>query len=181
MFDVKCTQRLAPAIEPAAPVMWKTGHSRMKEHEGALAGEMSGHIFFGERWYGFDDAMYITLARLLEILSRSSRPERRCSTRCSTSHSTPELNACAEASTTAGVQRLARAGRRFEGASEVIGPSTACAPSMPTASGCARTPRRCWCCVSRATAPAALQRNQGASDDGGAARGEARRHLRRGG
>ena len=60
-------------------MMWKTGHSlikaKMKEIGAPLAGEMSGHIFFGERWYGFDDATY-TAARLLEILSRSSRPER---------------------------------------------------------------------------------------------------------
>ena len=59
--------------------MWKTGHSlikaKMKEIDAPLAGEMSGHIFFGERWYGFDDATY-TAARLLEILSRERRSER---------------------------------------------------------------------------------------------------------
>ena len=71
IFDVKCTQRLAPAIRAAGgtPVMWKTGHSlikaHMKEIGAPISGEMSGHIFFGERWYGFDDATY-TAARLLE-------------------------------------------------------------------------------------------------------------------
>ena len=79
IYDVKCTQRLAPLIRAAGgePLMWKTGHSlikaKMKEIGAPLAGEMSGHIFFGERWYGFDDATY-TAARLLEILSRAPTP-----------------------------------------------------------------------------------------------------------
>jgi phosphomannomutase len=59
------------------PLLWKTGHSlikaKLKETGAPFAGEMSGHIFFGERWYGFDDAMY-TAARLLEILSRHADP-----------------------------------------------------------------------------------------------------------
>ncbi len=82
LFDVKCTQRLAPAIAAAGgvPVMYKTGHSlikaRMKELDSPLGGEMSGHIFFKERWYGFDDGTYAG-CRLLEILSRSRRPQRR--------------------------------------------------------------------------------------------------------
>ena len=81
LFDVKCSQQLAPLIRAAGgkPLMWKTGHSlmkaKMKEIGAPLAGEMSGHIFFGERWYGFDDATY-TGARLLEILQRERRPER---------------------------------------------------------------------------------------------------------
>ena len=74
IFDVKCTQKLAPAIEAAGgqPVMWKTGHSLMKaklrETGAPLAGEMSGHVFFKERWYGFDDGLYAG-ARMLEILA----------------------------------------------------------------------------------------------------------------
>ncbi len=82
VFDVKCTQRLAPAIAQAGgvPVMFKTGHSlikaRMKETHSPLGGEMSGHIFFKERWFGFDDGTYAG-CRLLEILSRSARPQRR--------------------------------------------------------------------------------------------------------
>ena len=76
IFDVKCSQRLAPAILDAGgvPMMFKTGHSlikaKMKEIDSPLGGEMSGHIFFKERWYGFDDGTYAG-ARLLEILSQS--------------------------------------------------------------------------------------------------------------
>ena len=101
IFDVKCTQRLAPAITAAGgvPVMYKTGHSlikaRMKESNSPLGGEMSGHIFFKERWYGFDDGTYAG-CRLLEILSRSRDPSAVLNA-LPTSFSTPELNvACAE-------------------------------------------------------------------------------------
>jgi phosphomannomutase len=101
LFDVKCTQRLAPAIEAAGGVaeMFKTGHSlikaRMKEINSPLGGEMSGHIFFKERWYGFDDGTYAG-ARLLEILSRSADPSAVLDA-LPTSYSTPELNVgCAE-------------------------------------------------------------------------------------
>ena len=101
LFDVKCTQRLAPAITAAGgvPVMYKTGHSlikaRMKELDAPLGGEMSGHIFFKERWFGFDDGTYAG-CRLLEILSRSSDPSAVLNG-LPTSYSTPELNvACAE-------------------------------------------------------------------------------------
>ncbi|MDH4052677.1 MAG: phosphomannomutase/phosphoglucomutase, partial [Rubrivivax sp.] len=96
IFDVKCSQRLAPAIRAAGgvPLMWKTGHSlikaQMKAIGAPIAGEMSGHIFFGERWYGFDDATY-TAARMLEILSRH-KDASRVLNRLPTSHSTPELN-----------------------------------------------------------------------------------------
>lgn len=96
IFDVKCTQRLAPAIRAAGgvPMMYKTGHSlikaKMAEVGAPLAGEMSGHIFFGERWYGFDDATY-TAARLLEILSRSADPSAVLNA-LPTSFNTPELN-----------------------------------------------------------------------------------------
>ncbi len=74
LFDVKCTRNLAPWIRQhqGRPTMWKTGHSlikaKMKETGALLAGEMSGHVFFKERWYGFDDGAYAG-ARLLEILS----------------------------------------------------------------------------------------------------------------
>ena len=77
IFDVKCTGNLIQVIEKAGgePEMWRTGHSlikaRMKETGAQLAGEMSGHIFFKERWYGFDDGMYAA-ARLLEILAGQS-------------------------------------------------------------------------------------------------------------
>ncbi len=101
IFDVKCSQRLPVAIKAAGgkPLMWKTGHSlikaKLKETGAPFAGEMSGHLFFGERWYGFDDAMY-TAARLLEILSRSKDPSAELDA-LPTSFSTPELNVpCAE-------------------------------------------------------------------------------------
>jgi phosphomannomutase len=101
VFDVKCTQRLAPEIEAAGgkAVMFKTGHSlvkaRMKELGAPLGGEMSGHIFFKERWYGFDDGTYAG-CRLLEIVSREADPSAVLNA-LPTSFSTPELNvACAE-------------------------------------------------------------------------------------
>ena len=96
IYDVKCSQRLPQAIREAGgvPMMWKTGHSlvkaKLKETGAPIAGEMSGHIFFGERWYGFDDAMY-TAARLLEILSRHADPSAVLNA-LPTSYSTPELN-----------------------------------------------------------------------------------------
>lgn len=101
VFDVKCSQRLAPAIRAAGgvPLMYKTGHSlikaKMKEIDSPLGGEMSGHIFFKERWYGFDDGTYAG-ARLLEILSREANPGAVLEA-LPTSYSTPELNvACAD-------------------------------------------------------------------------------------
>ncbi|SHM90899.1 phosphomannomutase/phosphoglucomutase [Rhizobacter sp. OV335] len=124
IFDVKCTQRLAPTIRAAGgkPLMWKTGHSlvkaKMKELKAPLAGEMSGHIFFGERWYGFDDATY-TAARLLEILSRSKNPSQVLNA-LPTSFSTPELNVpCDEGEPKMVVQKLLD-GARFPGAKEII-------------------------------------------------------------
>jgi phosphomannomutase len=124
IYDVKCTQRLAPAIRAAGgkPLMWKTGHSlikaKMKEEGAPLAGEMSGHIFFGERWYGFDDATY-TAARLLEILSFSSDASAVLNA-LPDSHSTPELNVpCAEGEPPRVVQRLLEEAR-FPGADAVV-------------------------------------------------------------
>ena len=78
IFDVKCSDVLPQALTAAGarPVIWKTGHSlieaKMKEESAPLAGEMSGHIFFGGDWFGFDDALFAA-ARLLEIVGRSSR------------------------------------------------------------------------------------------------------------
>ncbi|MCC2634773.1 MAG: phosphomannomutase/phosphoglucomutase [Ramlibacter sp.] len=96
LFDVKCTQRLGPAIAAAGgqPMMYKTGHSlikaKMREVNAPLGGEMSGHIFFKERWYGFDDGTYAG-CRLLEILSRHPDPSAVLDA-LPTSFSTPELN-----------------------------------------------------------------------------------------
>jgi phosphomannomutase len=112
LFDVKCSQRLAPAIEAAGgtALMFKTGHSLIKakmreidaattrpdgQSQAALGGEMSGHIFFKERWYGFDDGTYAG-ARLLEIVSASPDANAVLDA-LPTSFSTPELNvACSE-------------------------------------------------------------------------------------
>jgi phosphomannomutase len=101
VFDVKCSQRLAPEIEAAGgvPMMYRTGHSlikaKMKEVNSPLGGEMSGHIFFKERWFGFDDGTYAG-ARLLEIVSRSPDAGELLNS-LPTSFSTPELNvACHE-------------------------------------------------------------------------------------
>ena len=100
LFDVKCSQRLAPEITAAGgvPLMYKTGHSlikaKMKEINSPLGGEMSGHIFFKERWYGFDDGTYAG-ARLLEIVSKA--PDAGVVLNgLPTSFSTPELNVACE-------------------------------------------------------------------------------------
>ncbi len=79
IYDVKCSRHVAVEIRAAGgvPLMWQTGHSLIKaklaETGAPLAGEMSGHVFFKERWFGFDDGLY-TGCRLLEILSRSPNP-----------------------------------------------------------------------------------------------------------
>jgi phosphomannomutase len=124
LYDVKCTQQLAPWIRRAGgvPTMWMTGHSLMKaklaETGAPLAGEMSGHIFFKERWYGFDDGTY-TAARLLEILSRSKDPSATLNA-LPTSHNTPELNVpCAEGEHHRVIEKL-RASARFPDAIEVV-------------------------------------------------------------
>lgn len=113
LFDVKCTQRLGPAIAAAGgqPVMYKTGHSlikaKMKELDAPLGGEMSGHIFFKERWYGFDDGTYAG-CRLLEILSRHPDPSKVLN-ELPTSFSTPELNVkCEEGEPHRIVEQLVR-------------------------------------------------------------------------
>ena len=96
VFDVKCTNRLPMVIEKLGgkPVMWKTGHSfikgKLKETGAPLAGEMSGHIFFKERWYGFDDALYAS-ARLLEILMGFKLPPAEVFKKLPKGIATPEL------------------------------------------------------------------------------------------
>jgi phosphomannomutase/phosphoglucomutase len=75
IYDVKCSRWVAESVrfQGGRPLMWNTGHAlikaKLKETGASFAGEMSGHMFFGDRWYGFDDAMYAA-ARLLEIVSR---------------------------------------------------------------------------------------------------------------
>jgi len=101
IYDVKCTRNLAKLIAKhgGKPVMSKTGHSlmkaKMKENNAELGGEMSGHIFFKERWYGFDDALY-TAARLLEILTAEFRPTVEIFAELPDSIATPEINIALE-------------------------------------------------------------------------------------
>lgn len=79
LYDVKCTRHLAPWVRGhgGQPLMWKTGHSlikaKLRETGAPLGGEMSGHVFFKDRWYGFDDGLYAG-ARLLELMSREADP-----------------------------------------------------------------------------------------------------------
>lgn len=95
LYDVKCTRHLAPWISAhgGQALMWKTGHSlikaKLRETGAPLGGEMSGHVFFQDRWYGFDDGLYAG-ARLLELLSRQSNPSAMLNA-LPQSISTPEL------------------------------------------------------------------------------------------
>lgn len=124
IYDVKCTRLLAPWIRQhgGVPLMWNTGHAlvkaKLKETGAPLAGEMSGHTFFKERWYGFDDGLY-TGARLLEILSRAvdGNPLLK---NLPNSPSTPELNIkMAEGEPFTLIDKLKAAGK-FSGAEEII-------------------------------------------------------------
>ena len=124
IYDVKSTRLLAPWIERhgGRPLIWKTGHSlikaKLKETGAPLAGEMSGHTFFKERWYGFDDALYGG-ARLLEILSREKNASEVLKA-LPNLPSTPELHwALEEGEPHALVARL-QAARPFPGAERVI-------------------------------------------------------------
>jgi phosphomannomutase/phosphoglucomutase len=124
IFDVKSSRHLAPWVRErgGVPFLWKTGHSlikaKMKEIGAALAGEMSGHVFFGERWYGFDDGLY-TGARLLEILSAHENPSAVLNA-LPDARSTPELMLdCEEGEHHALIAQLKKTAA-FPGASEVI-------------------------------------------------------------
>jgi len=96
LYDVKCTGRLPGQIlrHGGSPLMWKTGHSlikaKMRETDAELAGEMSGHFFFKERWYGFDDGIYAA-ARLLEILAAQPRSPSETLNALPNGVSTPEI------------------------------------------------------------------------------------------
>ena len=124
IYDVKCSRHVGLAVEQAGgqPLMWQTGHSLVKaklaETGAPLAGEMSGHIFFKERWYGFDDGLY-TGARLLEIVSRHANPSEPLEA-LPQALSTPELKLeMAEGEPFALVQALREQGK-FDGALQVI-------------------------------------------------------------
>ena len=124
IYDVKCTRLLADWIRQhgGQPLMWNTGHAlvkaKLKETGAPLAGEMSGHTFFKERWYGFDDGLY-TGARLLEILARAADANPVLKN-LPNSPSTPEINIkMAEGEPFALIDKL-KAEARFDGAREVI-------------------------------------------------------------
>jgi phosphomannomutase len=111
VFDAKCSQGLAPVIEAAGglPVMDRTGHSlikaKMRELNAPLGGEVSGHLFFGDRWFGFDDGTYAA-CRLLEVLSRSADANAELHA-LPDSYITPELHiACQEGEAHALVEQL---------------------------------------------------------------------------
>jgi phosphomannomutase/phosphoglucomutase len=121
VYDVKCTGRLPGHIlrHGGSPLMWKTGHSlmkaKMREVEAELAGEMSGHFFFAERWYGFDDGIYAA-ARLLEILAAHPQAPSEQLNALPNGVSTPELKVDApDGDPHAFVERFRHAAR-FEGA-----------------------------------------------------------------
>jgi phosphomannomutase/phosphoglucomutase len=124
IYDVKCTRLLAPWIEQhgGRPLVWKTGHSlvkaKLKETGAPLAGEMSGHIFFKERWYGFDDALYCG-ARLLEILSREQDASRVLEG-LPDAPSTPELNWKLKEGEPQAIMEKLRALKPFSGAARLV-------------------------------------------------------------
>jgi phosphomannomutase/phosphoglucomutase len=124
IFDVKCTRNLFPWVRKhgGRPLMWKTGHSliksKLRETGAPLAGEMSGHVFFKDRWYGFDDGLYAG-ARMLELLSRVDDPSKLLES-LPDSISTPELNMALEkeGDNHRLIEKL-QENARFEGATDV--------------------------------------------------------------
>jgi phosphomannomutase / phosphoglucomutase len=116
--EVKCSETLYAdiAAHGGRPVLWKTGHSliktKMKEEGALLAGEMSGHMFFADRWFGFDDAVYASI-RLLEILARERRPLRELLADVPETFATPEIRVdCPDAVKFAVVRRVTERFRR---------------------------------------------------------------------
>ena len=124
IYDVKCTRNLAAWIRQhgGEPVMWNTGHAlvkaKLRETGAPLAGEMSGHVFFKERWYGFDDGLYAG-ARLLEILSAAADPGATLKA-LPDAVSTPELNIKMNEGEPFELVRRLKEGARFDGARELI-------------------------------------------------------------
>ena len=123
IYDVKCSRNLGLWIEKhgGKPTMWKTGHSlvkaKLKETGAPLAGEMSGHIFFKDRWYGFDDGLY-TAARLLEILSKEENPNQTLLD-LPDAICTPELQlSCAEGEPFTILEKM-KANPQFEGSQSI--------------------------------------------------------------
>ena len=129
IYDVKCTGKLSDFVlrHGGSPMMWKTGHSlikaKMRETDAELAGEMSGHFFFKERWYGFDDGLYAA-ARLLEVLAQREEGASDVLAELPDSVSTPEIKVSVDGSPHELVARFVAAvqgqqgidGAPFEGA-----------------------------------------------------------------
>ncbi|WP_168792835.1 phosphomannomutase/phosphoglucomutase [Paraburkholderia aromaticivorans] len=124
IYDVKCTRNLAKWVKDKGgePLMWKTGHSlvkaKLRETGAPLAGEMSGHVFFKDRWYGFDDGLY-TGARLLEILTRVDDPSKLLNS-LPNSNSTPELQLKLEEGENFELIARLQQTAQFTGADEVV-------------------------------------------------------------
>jgi phosphomannomutase/phosphoglucomutase len=124
LYDVKCTRHIAPWVRDngGTPLMWKTGHSlvkaKMRETGAPLGGEMSGHVFFKDRWYGFDDGLYAG-ARMLELLSRLDNPSAVLNALPQAS-STPELHLHLKEGENFTVIDKMQAGARFPGANEIV-------------------------------------------------------------
>jgi phosphomannomutase/phosphoglucomutase len=125
--EVKCSQAMYDDIAKhgGRPIMWRTGHSlikkKMKEEHAALAGEMSGHMFFADRFFGFDDAVYATL-RLLEIVAESDRPLHAMLADVPETYATPELRVdCDDARKFDVVQRVREHYRQTHDVNDVDG------------------------------------------------------------
>ena len=124
LYDVKCTRHLAPWISArgGVPLMWKTGHSlvkaKLRETGAPLGGEMSGHVFFKDRWYGFDDGLYAG-ARLLELMSRVADPSAKLNA-LPQSTSTPELHLELEEGENAALIAQMRDHASFDGSDRII-------------------------------------------------------------
>ena len=167
LYDVKCTRHISAWVKArgGVPLMWKTGHSlvkaKLRETGSPLGGEMSGHIFFKDRWYGFDDGLYAG-ARLLEILSRVADMTATLNN-LPQSASTPELQLQLAEGENFSIIAAMQANAHFPGADEVI-TIDGLRVEYPDGFGLARSSNTTPVIVMRfeAETPAALARIQGA-------------------
>ncbi|RJG03768.1 phosphomannomutase/phosphoglucomutase [Noviherbaspirillum sedimenti] len=166
LYDVKCTRHLAPWIAQRGgqPLMWKTGHSlvkaKMRETGAPLGGEMSGHVFFKDRWYGFDDGLYAG-ARMLELLSRQQDPSAILNA-LPQSASTPELQLQLQEGENFALIGKLQGEARFPGSDQTI-TIDGLRVEYPDGFGLARSSNTTPVIVMRfeAESPQALQRIQG--------------------
>ncbi len=167
LYDVKCTRHIAPWVKArgGVPLMWKTGHSlvkaKLRETGSPLGGEMSGHIFFKDRWYGFDDGLYAG-ARLLELVSRVADMTATLNN-LPQSTSTPELQLQLAEGENFKIIAAMQANANFPGADEVI-TIDGLRVEYPDGFGLARSSNTTPVIVMRfeAETPEALARIQGA-------------------